>query len=111
MAEYIWTSHARYKMNHYRLSESRVKRVISSPLRREVGIADGTVAMMQKAGTEKHPYEIWVMINKSKVKGQMSHAYRQAGKVKIISAWRYPGITKPGEPLPKEILSEMRDVR
>ena len=29
---------------------------------------------------------------------------------KIISAWRYPGMTKAGEPLPEEILKEMLEI-
>ena len=91
-----WTSHSRYKMRFYGLSESRVKRVISFPKRIEEGIAPDTVAMMQPAGTEKHPYEIWLMIQEEKTQR------------KIISAWRYPGKTKPGQPLPEEILKEIR---
>jgi predicted metalloenzyme YecM len=57
-----WTAHARGKMRHYVLSEQRVKRVINSPKRIEEGIAPKTVAMMQSAGSLKHPYEIWVMV-------------------------------------------------
>lgn len=91
-----WTSHSRYKMRFYGLSESRVKRVISFPKRIEEGIAPDTVAMMQPAGTEKHPYEIWLMIQEEKTRR------------KVISAWRYPGKTKPGQPLPEEILKEIR---
>ena len=30
--------------------------------------------------------------------------------IRIISAWKYPGITKPGEPLPKAILREFKEV-
>ena len=98
-----WTNHAQAKMRFYRLSEQRVKRVLNSPKRIEEGIAPNTVAMMQVAGSKKHPYEIWVMIQKlsqkSKVKSQ---------KLKIITAWKYPGMTKIGEPLPEEILREIR---
>jgi hypothetical protein len=83
-------------MREHGLSESRVKRVINSPERVEEGIAEGTAAMMASAGTEKHPYEIWVMISKD------------SGEKKIVSAWKYPGKTKPGEPLPREILFELR---
>lgn len=78
-----WTYHAREKMKFYRLSESRVKRILHSPARVEEGIAPKTIAMMQVSGSKKHPHEIWVMIeDKKKVR-------------KIISAWRYPGRTKP----------------
>ncbi len=84
-------------MRFYHLSEQRVRRVLHSPKRIEEGIAPGTIAMMQRAGSQKHPYEIWTMLVKNK-KGR-----------KIISAWKYPGITKPGEPLPQEILRELRE--
>jgi hypothetical protein len=83
-------------MREYGLSESRVKRIINSPERVEEGIAEGTAAMMSSAGTEKHPYEIWVMVSK------------EGGVKRVVSAWKYPGKTKPGEPLPREILFELR---
>lgn len=76
-----WTWHSRAKMNFYHLSEARVRRVLHSPKRVEEGIAEKTVAMMQPAGNGKH--EIWIML-------------QDAGRRrKIISAWRYPGISKP----------------
>ncbi len=78
-----WTAHARNKMRFYGLSESRVRRIVNSPQRIEEGIAPKTVAMMQKAGSAKHPYELWAMIqNTPRIR-------------KVISAWRYPGVTKP----------------
>jgi len=78
-----WTSHSKAKMNFYRLSAGRVKRIINSPERVEVGIASNTIAMMQSVKSQKRPYEIWVMIQETK------------SKRKVISTWRYPGITKP----------------
>jgi len=92
-----WTTHARGKMAFYRLSEQRVKRVLHSPKRIEEGIAPGTVAMMQSAGSKKRPSEIWVMLVTTD-KG-----------TKVVSAWRYPGVTKPGEPLPETILKEISE--
>ncbi len=80
---FYWTKHSQGKMRFYRLSESRIRRVINSPKRTESGIAPNTVAMMQAAGSQKHPYEIWVMIQETK------------NLRKVISAWRYPGKTKP----------------
>lgn len=91
-----WTRHSRDKMHFYRLSEARLKRVIRSPQRIEEGIAPDTVAMMQSAGSAKHPYEIWLMIQDEK------------SRRKVISAWRYPGKTKSGQSLPAEILRELR---
>ncbi len=84
-------------MRQYRLTESRVKRVLNHPKRIEEGIADKTVALMQAAGSEKHPYEIWAMVEDT------------PGNRKVISVWRYPGETKPGEPLPEKIVREFRE--
>lgn len=92
-----WTNHSREKMKFYRLSESRVRRILHLPKRIEQGIAPNTTAIMQRAGTSKHPYELWVMIQDANKKR------------KIISVWRYPGITKHGEPLPAEILREIKN--
>ena len=88
-------------MAFYKLSEQRVARVMHSPKRIEEGVAPKTVAMMQPASIktaarptfakkvdatskkETWSQEIWVMV-------------QDLGKQrKIISAWRYPGITKP----------------
>jgi hypothetical protein len=85
-----WTHHAQAKMNFYRLSQSRVRRVLNTPKRTEEGVAPKTIAMMQPAamkntglGKESWTQEIWVMVQDS---GQNR---------KVISAWRYPGVTKP----------------
>lgn len=98
-----WTSHAKMKMNFYRLSEGRVRRVLHTPMRIEEGIAEDTIAMMQPVsmtktvkGAEDWNQEIWVMIVEA------------PSERRVISAWRYPGKTKAGEPLPREILNEMQ---
>ena len=91
-------------MRFYRLSEQRVRRVIHSPTRIEEGIAPTTIAMMQpnKVTSDRQhetwKQELWVMIKEEKARR------------KIISAWRYPGMTRPGEPLPPEILRELRNI-
>ncbi len=113
-----WTAHAKKKIRYYKLSESRVKRVLNYPKRIEEGIAENTVAMMQSGGTAKNPYEIWIMAQESKPKSARSKTAKekeiieQLGlkqkTIKIISAWKYPGTTKPGEKLPEEILRELR---
>lgn len=92
----FWTAHAKAKMRQYGLSEFRVRRIIHTPKRTEEGIAPKTIAMMQSAGSKKHPYELWVMVQDVK------------DKRKVISAWRYPGVTKPGDALPSEILEELK---
>ncbi|OGY97769.1 MAG: hypothetical protein A3A43_01875 [Candidatus Liptonbacteria bacterium RIFCSPLOWO2_01_FULL_56_20] len=78
-----WTYHSREKMRFYKLSEARVRRIMHSPSRVEEGIAPKTVAYMQRAGSVKHPYELWTM------------AQDVGSRRKVISAWRYPGVTKP----------------
>ncbi|KKU15457.1 MAG: hypothetical protein UX23_C0001G0056 [Parcubacteria group bacterium GW2011_GWB1_45_9] len=99
--EFHWTHHARAKMKFYRLSEQRVRGIINSPKRVEQGIAPATTAAMQGVGSKNHPYEIWVMFRKATKNKQQ--------ETRIISAWRYPGITKPGEPLPEKILQEISE--
>ncbi len=91
----FWTNHAKSKIIFYKLSEARVRRVLHSPKRIEEGIAPDTIAMMQPVsvknkienGDRKEIWnqEIWVMIQDTKEKR------------KVISAWRYPGMTKLNE--------------
>jgi len=95
----FWTKHSQEKMRFYKFSKQRVQWVLHTPKRIEEGIAPNTIAIMQVAGSQKHPYEIWVMLQETKTRR------------KIISAWRYPGRTKPGQPLPEEILREIGEVR
>jgi len=95
--EIYWTKHIKEKMRYYRLSEGLLRRILRNPKRREKGIAPRTVALMQP-GNAKKPSEIWLM-------------YQLVGrKKKMISAWRYPGISPIGEPIPipEDILEELR---
>ena len=90
---FYWTLHSKNKMLFYNLSEQRVKRVLNSPERIETGIAPNTLAYMQpvsaktKNGKKTWSSEIWVMMQETK--------NNQSKIIKIISAWRYPGKTKP----------------
>ena len=97
VTKYHWTNHVVRKMRFYRLSQSRVIRVIRAPERMEEGVAPGTLASMQTAGTKAKPWEIWVM-------------WREDKKQKIvITAWRYPG-TSPvrGQiPIPAGLIAEL----
>jgi len=95
MKNIIWTRHSKYKLRQHGLSESRVRRVLNSPYRIEQGIAEGTIAMMKRERTTKKEYEIWVMI--------VDKDFTR----RIISAWKYPGITNPGDSLPQAILKEI----
>jgi len=83
--QFHWTRHVKKKMSYYNLSENRVKRVLRKPDRKEIGVAPLTVAFMQRTGTKKHPTEIWAMYQKV-VSGKKK-------MTKVISAWRYPGIS------------------
>src|SRR4030042_4224867 len=81
-----WTNHSIEKMRYYGLSEARIKRVINNPKRKEMGIAPGTIAVMQP-NSSRHTSEFWVMyqiIKNSKFEIRNS-------KLRIITAWRYPG--------------------
>ena len=95
--KFYWTKHAQEKMRYYRLPESRIKRVFRHPKRVEEGVAENTIAAMQSAGSKKHAFEVWIMYQLGKE------------RIKIISAWRYPGVTKPGDrvPVPEDILEEL----
>ena len=96
-----WTRHVKNKMLFYGLSAQRIKRVIASPDRQETGIAERTVAAMQRVKHKKRAEEIWVMYQheRAQSKGHQSR-FKGQRKIVLISAWRYPGLTKPGAPIP-----------
>ncbi len=96
-----WTMHVVSKMKQYNLSENRVKRVINNPKRIEEGIAPNTIAVMQP-NSSKHSYEFWAMY--SRVAGR---------KIRIITAWKYPGRSpvKGPIPIPLDILEELSELR
>lgn len=110
-------------MKFYKLSEQRVRRILNSPHRVEEGIAPNTIAMMQVAGSRKHPYEIWVMIQKRRQTRNERRTMRMESEfpresvlsqhksviIKVISAWKYPGRTKAGESLPEAIAREINE--
>jgi len=95
-------------MRYYGLGEGRLKRILKTPQRKEEGIAPETIAVMQSAGTKK-PTEIWLMYQLA-----LRSASRQGGlvgkKKKMISAWRYPGVSPKGKeiPIPEDILEELK---
>ena len=113
----IWTSHSKIKMKQYGLSVSKLLGILRKPERKELGIAPGTTAVMctnkkfinktkplLKGVWQKPkpaPGEIWLMFKDVKQSGENIR--------KIISAWRYPGISKPGEaiPIPEDIRKEL----
>ena len=111
--KFSWTEHSKVKMRQYGLSKSKLLSILRKPERKEQGIALGTIAVMrtnkiffkQKKITvseawkkpQKAPGEIWIMYKDTK-------DFR-----KVISAWRYPGVSKPGEeiPIPEDIKNEL----
>lgn len=115
---YYFTLHSEYKMREYHLSRQRVIRIIRSPKRREVGILENTIAVMQPASMkrvgnkEAWTQELWVMykvnadskLSKSKLDQILNHA-----ELKIISAWRYPGVSPKRNPIPSDILRDIEN--
>lgn len=86
-----WTRHVVDKMRQYGFSQARLRRLLNYPERQELGIAPGTIALMQTTGTKKRLTEIWLM-------------YQQVDqKKRIITAWRYPGVSPKREvPFPED---------
>ncbi len=112
--KFIWTNHSIRKMLQYNLSETRIKRVINNPQRKELGIAPKTIAVMQP-NNSKHNYEIWAMyqiVQKSKFRNQNSKISDTGKRFKIITAWKYPGKSpiRGPIPIPLEILEELGEI-
>lgn len=104
-----WTEHSKLKMRQYGLSKSKLINLLYSPEREERGIVESTIAVMKtnksylnpKKRQVKNPGEIWLMYKDIK------------SERKIISAWRYPGVSKPGEaiPMPEDIRLQIQNDR
>jgi hypothetical protein len=113
----VWTEHSKIKMRQYGLSRQKILGILRKPERKEKAIVPGLIAAMKtnkiffkekkvdlkKAWQQpkKAPGEIWVMYKDFKNRGLPQR--------KIISAWRYPGISKPGEeiPIPEDIKNDL----
>ena len=98
--KYAWTRHSQEKMRYYRLTEARVKRIIRHPVRVEEGIFENAVGAMQIAEGKNYS-EIWALYLLFGGKKK---------KIKVISAWRYPGHSPARDPIPAEILREIRSI-
>ena len=115
-------------MRQYGLSAQKLLGILRKPERKEKGIALGTTAVMRTnkiffkfkkitvkdawQAPKKAPGEIWLMYKDLKIKGGGKNPSTGSGQVrKIISAWRYPGISKPGEaiPIPEDIRKELSE--
>ncbi|MFC1608677.1 hypothetical protein ACFL3M_00660 [Patescibacteria group bacterium] len=130
--KYYWTKHSIIKMRQYGLSGQRVIRVIRVPKRTEKGIAKNTVAVMQPTSTTRNEKgevvwknEIWVMYKIGKVKQEFEDKFAFLGartnsfskiaranqkQLKIISAWKYPGVSPKNNPIPEDILYEIENI-
>ena len=116
----VWTEHSNIKMRQYGLSKQKLLGILSKPERKEWGIAPGTTAVMRTNKVffnakqitlktawqkpRKAPGEIWIMYKDIRKSSKYGEQFRR-----IISAWRYPGISKPGEaiPIPEDIKREL----
>ncbi|MFZ2775179.1 MAG: hypothetical protein WAZ78_04450 [Candidatus Moraniibacteriota bacterium] len=121
--KYYWTEHVKFKMRFYGLSEQKILGVISNPKRKEEGIVEKTVAVMKPVspkvvnGKEIWKQEVWVMYQTRKAGnfnppagGLISNDKQNSNsKYKIISAWRYPGVSPQNNPIPQEILRELSE--
>jgi hypothetical protein len=105
-------------MQYYGLTPSRVLRVIRAPERVEDGVAEGTLAAMQTAGSTRKPWEVWVMWKEEKPSKRQSVISDSripdfrlpiTPKRVIITAWRYPGVSPVRErvPIPSDVLAEL----
>ncbi len=101
----VWTNHIAKKMMFYGLSAAKVKSVLSRHDRKEEGIAPDTIAVMKKSGSSKHPCEIWAMYQDKEITQDGIKNKRRI----VITAWRYPGISKPREaiPVPERLFDEL----
>ncbi len=96
---FIWTKHVIEKMKYYGLSEQKLRKLFHNYERKEEGIALDTIALMNTVGSSKRPTEIWLMYQLTKDK-----------KVKVITAWRYPGVSKKQEiPIPDDIKHSLQE--
>ncbi|MDD4761489.1 MAG: hypothetical protein PHZ25_00475 [Candidatus Pacebacteria bacterium] len=102
--KYMWTNHITLKMAYYRISPSLVKRIVRFPERIEEGIAENTVAAMKQSDSKKKE-EIWTMYQLSK-----EETNRSKPRIKLITTWRYPGKSPKRNPIPKEIINEVKNI-
>jgi len=116
--KYFWTTHSVFKMRQYGLSEQKVRSVIRNFDRKEEGIVKNTVAVMQPVspkivdGKKTWKKELWVMYQSKgkKQKLKVKDNLIKNNQIKIISTWRYPGISPERDPIPEEILQELSEL-
>ena len=111
-SRYRWTRHVVRKMVHYRLTPARVMRVVRAPERLEEGVAPGTLAGMQRAGSKAKPTEVWAMWReeaKARTAFDAKAGIATQPRRIIITAWRYPGTSpvRSAVPIPEDVLAEL----
>lgn len=111
---FSWTTHVKNKMLRYRLSEQKIKTILKNPARKEEGIAPKTLAVMKRNDTPKRKEELWVMFQRanSAPPPKGSGNAKAPMRTKIISAWRYPGVSPKGKaiPIPEDILKDLAEI-
>lgn len=110
---FTWTRHSKNKMLFYNISKAQIIRILKQPDRIEEGIAEDTIGAMkvQKSfGKIKKESEMWIMYQMKTISAKESRFGLPTKKITMISAWRYPGRTKPGDkiPIPEDIAEELR---
>ena len=108
-----WTEHSKIKIRQYGLSKHKLINMIYKPERKEKGIVPGTIAVMKTNKVffkEKKISFAKAWKSPKKVPGEVWLMYKDVKDLrKIISAWRYPGVSRPGEeiPMPYDIREEI----
>lgn len=106
-----WTEHSKTKMRQYGLSKTKLTNLLYKPERKEGGIVPGTTAVMKTNKSYSHAKNLSTSSRRvKKTPGEVWLMYKDVkDERKIISAWRYPGISKPGEniPIPEDIRQEI----
>lgn len=112
-----WTEHSKIKMRQYGLSISKLLGILHKPERTERGIVPGTTAVMKtnkKFNNKTIPLIKDKWVKPKQAPGEIWLMYKDVKKEmvptrKIISAWRYPGVSKPGEeiPIPEDIKNDL----
>lgn len=124
----FWTQHSIVKMKQYGISKSKVLNLLHKPERTEQGFVPGTMGMMKtnklfnnitfkknlrldlKVKTKWQPAFAKASACQRKAPGEIWLMYKDTvDQRKIISVWRYPGVSKPGEemPLPDDLKIEI----
>ena len=100
----VWTQHIKRKMLFYGISASQIRSILRKADRIEKSIVKGLFVSMKENHKKNRQEELWLMYQVFVVAG--------LSKIKLISVWRYPGITEKGEEIkiPEEVLLDISAV-